>query len=238
MPLAPLLAAARAVVTVNSTVAVDALALGVPSLVIGLPNNLSPFVTDGAMLGADGSRAIADALDRLVHDDGLRRDLVRRGAEIIGAVGRPRARRGGFCAGHPGADAAGPGAQPTQGCLVTRWIRLPEKHPGVTIALVGLLFGVAYGASLIWLAKPGGRVVYGDALHHYVQLRSAVFDHDLRFTNEYVRMYGLTASNDDPDIAVDHRYERRRVRQEPHARWTRDRVGAGLSRRQRRRLAG
>ena len=65
----------------------DALALGVPSLVIGLPNNLSPFVTDGAMLGAGGSRAIADALDRLVHDDGLRRDLVRRGAEIIGGSG-------------------------------------------------------------------------------------------------------------------------------------------------------
>ena len=83
---------------------------------------------------------------------------------------------------------------------MTRWIRLPERHPGVTIALVGLLFGVAYGASLIWLAKPGGRVVYGDALHHYVQLRSAVFDHDLRFTNEYVRMYGLTASNDDPEL--------------------------------------
>jgi hypothetical protein len=87
VPLAPLLAAARAVVTVNSTVAVDALALGVPSLVIGLPNNLSPFVTDGAMLGAVDSRAIAETLDRLLHDDGLRRDLVRRGAEIIGGSG-------------------------------------------------------------------------------------------------------------------------------------------------------
>ena len=87
VPLAPLLAAARGVVTVNSTVALDALALGVPALVIGLPNNLSPFVSDGAMLGADGSRAIADALGRLLHDDGLRRELVRRGAEIIGGAG-------------------------------------------------------------------------------------------------------------------------------------------------------
>jgi len=84
---------------------------------------------------------------------------------------------------------------------VTRLIRLPEDHPGVTIASIGLLFALAYGASLIWLAKPGGRIVFGDALHHYVQLRSAVFDHDLRFTNEYVRMYGITASDaDDPDL--------------------------------------
>ena len=41
-PLAPLLRASRAVVTVNSTVALDAAVLGVPALVIGLPNNLSP----------------------------------------------------------------------------------------------------------------------------------------------------------------------------------------------------
>ena len=38
-PLAPLLRASRAVVTVNSTVALDAAVLGVPALVIGLPNN-------------------------------------------------------------------------------------------------------------------------------------------------------------------------------------------------------
>ena len=51
-PLAPLLAASRAVVTVNSTVALDAAVLGVPALVIGLPNNLSPFVDAGVMAGA------------------------------------------------------------------------------------------------------------------------------------------------------------------------------------------
>ena len=33
----------------NSTVAIDGLVLGVPALVIGLPNNLSPFVEAGAM---------------------------------------------------------------------------------------------------------------------------------------------------------------------------------------------
>ncbi|MGH7446680.1 MAG: hypothetical protein ACRELT_03920, partial [Longimicrobiales bacterium] len=31
----------------------------------------------------------------------------------------------------------------------------------------------------------------GDALHHYVQLRSVVFDGDLQFQNDYIRMYGL-----------------------------------------------
>src|SRR4030095_14806268 len=52
------------------------------------------------------------------------------------------------------------------------------------------------GASLVWLAKPDGRIVIGDALHHYVQLRSAVFDRDLKFTNEYLRMYGPGAGQD------------------------------------------
>src|SRR6185503_10428639 len=47
--LAELLAAASAIVTVNSTVAIDALAFGVPSVVLGLPNNLSPFVDSGLM---------------------------------------------------------------------------------------------------------------------------------------------------------------------------------------------
>ena len=63
MPLAPLLAASRGVVTVNSTVALDAGVAGIPALVIGLPNNLSPFVDAGALAGArttaDISRAAA-----------------------------------------------------------------------------------------------------------------------------------------------------------------------------------
>ncbi len=61
--LARLLVAADAVITMNSTVAIDGLVLGVPALVIGLPNNLSPFVDAGAMAGANGpardSRAAA-----------------------------------------------------------------------------------------------------------------------------------------------------------------------------------
>jgi Dolichyl-phosphate-mannose-protein mannosyltransferase len=70
-------------------------------------------------------------------------------------------------------------------------IAIPERHPGKTISAVGLLFATAYALSLILLPKPDGRMLIGDALHHYVQLRSVVFDRDLQFQNEYMRMYGL-----------------------------------------------
>ncbi len=53
--LAPLLKASRAIVTVNSTVALDAAVLDVPALVIGLPNNLTPFVDAGVMAGVGGA---------------------------------------------------------------------------------------------------------------------------------------------------------------------------------------
>lgn len=68
---------------------------------------------------------------------------------------------------------------------------LPERRAGQVIAGIGLLFALAYSLSLVILPKPGGRLLIGDALHHYVQLRSAVFDGDLHFRNEYIRMYGL-----------------------------------------------
>jgi hypothetical protein len=71
----------------------------------------------------------------------------------------------------------------------------------MTIVALGLIFLLAYGASLVWLAKPGGRIVFGDALHHYVQLRSIVFDRDLRFTNEYLRLYGLTPETVDSETS-------------------------------------
>jgi hypothetical protein len=75
-PLAPLLRASRAIVTVNSTVALDAAVLGVPTLVIGLPNNLSPFVDAGAMAGAGGAE-IRTALERILYDEGFRDELAR-----------------------------------------------------------------------------------------------------------------------------------------------------------------
>jgi hypothetical protein len=82
-PLAPLLAAARAVVTVNSTVAVDALTLGVPSLVIGLPNNLTPFVDAGVMAGARTPEEIQDGLARVLYDQEFR-SRIERGRGIDG----------------------------------------------------------------------------------------------------------------------------------------------------------
>jgi hypothetical protein len=71
-PLAPLLRASRAVVTMNSTVALDAAVLGLPALVIGLPNNLSPFVEAGIMAGAASPGEIAPALNRILYDEGFR----------------------------------------------------------------------------------------------------------------------------------------------------------------------
>ncbi len=49
----------------------------------------------------------------------------------------------------------------------------------------------AYVVSILVFPKPGGRIVFGDATHLFVQLRSLVFDRDLDFRNEYVRIYGL-----------------------------------------------
>ncbi len=76
-PLAPLLRASRAIVTVNSTVALDAAVLGIPALVIGLPNNLSPFVDAGIMAGAAGRSQIAPALSRILYDEEFRLQLER-----------------------------------------------------------------------------------------------------------------------------------------------------------------
>ena len=77
------------------------------------------------------------------------------------------------------------------------WLTALERHPGRCIAALALLFSTAYVLSLVFLPKRDGRILIGDALHHYVQLRSAVFDRDLHFRNEYVRMYGLHGPTDE-----------------------------------------
>jgi UDP-N-acetylglucosamine 2-epimerase len=74
-PLAPLLRAARAIVTVNSTVAIDSLVLGIPSLTLGLPNNLSPFVDAGAMAGTYAAEQIGPSLRRVLYDQEFRQQL-------------------------------------------------------------------------------------------------------------------------------------------------------------------
>ncbi len=73
--LGPLTSVASVLVTVNSTAAIEAMTLGVPALVVGLPNNLSPFVEAGAMAGADKDAGIAPALRALLYDREMRQRL-------------------------------------------------------------------------------------------------------------------------------------------------------------------
>lgn len=83
-PLAPLLAAARAVVTVNSTVALDAAALDIPALAIGLPNNLSPFVEAGAIAGTTEAAELPEILQRILYDEEFRQQLAARRRMVLG----------------------------------------------------------------------------------------------------------------------------------------------------------
>jgi hypothetical protein len=94
--LARVLAAADALVTRNSTVAIDGLVLGLPALVVGLPNNLSPFVEAGVMLGAEPG-GIRPALETVLYDRMARRGLLERASaftarEHISADGGAAAR--------------------------------------------------------------------------------------------------------------------------------------------------
>ena len=85
--LALLLAAATAVITVNSTVALDAGALGIPALAIGLPNNLSPFVDAGAIAGSLHPEELATLLDRILYDESYRQQLSDRRRTVFGDPG-------------------------------------------------------------------------------------------------------------------------------------------------------
>jgi hypothetical protein len=95
--LGPLLRASRVIVTVNSTVALDAGVLGIPALVIGLPNNLSPFVAAGIMAGAATRSDIEPVLERILYDEDFRLQIERSRGEYfkrfaIGSDGRAAAR--------------------------------------------------------------------------------------------------------------------------------------------------
>ncbi len=70
--LAALTSVAAALVTVNSTAAIEAIPLDVPALVVGLPNNLSPFVAAGVMAGAGTPSEIGPALRGLLYDREVR----------------------------------------------------------------------------------------------------------------------------------------------------------------------
>jgi hypothetical protein len=82
-----LLSVAHVVVTVNSTVAVDAMVLGIPGLVLGLPNNLTPLVEAGALAGVAPGQDLGETLIRLLTDASWRSRLLdgaRRLAEMYG----------------------------------------------------------------------------------------------------------------------------------------------------------
>ena len=70
-----LTAIADALVTANSTAAIEAMPLGVPALVVALPNNLSPFVEAGAMAGAWTGADVGPALRALLYDREMRQRL-------------------------------------------------------------------------------------------------------------------------------------------------------------------
>jgi hypothetical protein len=81
--LAALLAVADAIVTVNSTVAIDAMAFGVPAVVVDLPNNLSPFVDRGVMAGARTGAELTAALRLVLEDQEARAGLLARQREFL-----------------------------------------------------------------------------------------------------------------------------------------------------------
>jgi hypothetical protein len=81
--LAELTRVARLLVTVNSTAAIEAMVMGVPSLVLAMPNNLTPFVEAGAMSGVFEGEPIGPALRRLLTDERGREELLRRSAAFM-----------------------------------------------------------------------------------------------------------------------------------------------------------
>jgi hypothetical protein len=108
-PLAPLLAICRVLVTVNSTVALDAAAVGVRGLVVGLPNNLSPLVEAGQLAGAWTHGEIRPALERILYDESFRQQLMIRQKQALGGT-----------AAAPSRDAAAASADAILGLLDRR----------------------------------------------------------------------------------------------------------------------
>lgn len=87
------------------------------------------------------------------------------------------------------------------------------RQTGGLIVALGAMMLASYVTALLAFPKPNGRIVLGDATHHFVQLRSLVFDRDLDFHNEYVRIYNLVdASVEDTDWVYAERTTTGRVR--------------------------
>jgi hypothetical protein len=77
-----LLSIADGIVTMNSTAAIDAMTLGVPAIVVGLPNNLSPFVEAKVMAGASAG-ALRAAIEGVLYDRTVRQGLLDRGQRFV-----------------------------------------------------------------------------------------------------------------------------------------------------------
>jgi hypothetical protein len=82
-----LIRGSRLVATINSTVAIEAMALDVPALAMRLPNYLSPFVDAGAMAGTSRLDEIGPAVARLVFDDAARAALAAARRVFLGGTG-------------------------------------------------------------------------------------------------------------------------------------------------------
>jgi hypothetical protein len=78
--------------------------------------------------------------------------------------------------------------------MIERLCQIPGRNPGRTILALTVLMTLAYSAGVVLLPKRDGRIVVGDTSHYYVYLRSTVFDHDLNFQNDYIRLYGLNGT--------------------------------------------
>lgn len=65
-----------------------------------------------------------------------------------------------------------------------------EARPLRTLALVGVMLAAGYLAGVFAFPASHGRIVNGDAIQYFAYLRSAVFDRDLDFSNDYRLLYG------------------------------------------------
>jgi hypothetical protein len=79
---------------------------------------------------------------------------------------------------------------------LSEWI---SRNAGRIVITLGIAMVVAYVTAMSGFPRGDGRVVAGDATHHFVQLRSLVFDGDLHFQNDYVRIYGLKGGEPDTE---------------------------------------
>ena len=78
----------------------------------------------------------------------------------------------------------------------TTWAGL---HGDAVIIAIGVAMLGAYLSATVLFPKASGRVVFGDATHHFIQLRSVVFDRDLDFLNEHIAVYELAGTKDERD---------------------------------------